>query len=61
MSWLILRLVNQKIDGYDSLVYLADLLDHEFQTLSGFIDLGTHMHIKSNMKRSASSTLRHVC
>jgi hypothetical protein len=26
--------------GYGPLVHLADLLDHEFQTLSGFINLG---------------------
>jgi hypothetical protein len=34
-----LRLVNQKMGGYDPLVHLADLLDHEFQALSGFINL----------------------
>jgi hypothetical protein len=40
-----LRLVNQKMDGYDPLVHLADLLDHEFQTLSGFINLeNTYAH-----------------
>jgi hypothetical protein len=26
--------------GYGPLVHLLDLLDHEFQALSGFIDLG---------------------
>jgi hypothetical protein len=30
LSRLILRLVNQKMGGYDPLVHLADLLDHEF-------------------------------
>jgi hypothetical protein len=34
-----LRLVNQKMSGYGPLVHLADLLDHEFQALSGFINL----------------------
>jgi hypothetical protein len=29
------------MDGYDPLIHLADLLDHEFQELSGFINLGT--------------------
>jgi hypothetical protein len=37
--------------GYGALVHLADLLDHEFQALSRFINLGTPMHTKSNMKR----------
>jgi hypothetical protein len=37
--------VNQKIVGYCPLVHLADLLDHEFQALSGFINLGyTYAH-----------------
>jgi hypothetical protein len=44
-------LVNQKMGGYNPLVHLADLLDHEFQALSGFIDLETPMHTMSNMKR----------
>jgi hypothetical protein len=35
-----LRLVNQKIGGYGPLVHLDDLLDHEFQALSRFINLG---------------------
>jgi hypothetical protein len=40
-----LRLVNQKMGGYGSLVHLVDLLDHEFQALSGFINLGnTYAH-----------------
>jgi hypothetical protein len=39
---------------------LTDLLDHEFQALSGFINLGTQLHTKSNMKHWASLTLRHV-
>jgi hypothetical protein len=43
--------VNQKMGGYGPLVHLADLLDHEFLTLSGFINLGTLMHTRSNMKR----------
>jgi hypothetical protein len=31
--------------GYDPLIHLADLLDHEFQVLSGFINLGnTYAH-----------------
>jgi hypothetical protein len=34
-----LRLVNQKMGGYGPLVHLTDLLDHEFQALSGFINL----------------------
>jgi hypothetical protein len=33
---LILRLVNQKMGGYCPLVHLTDLIDHEFQTLSGY-------------------------
>jgi hypothetical protein len=42
---LILRLVNQKMGGYGPLVHLADLLDHEFQALSGFINLeNTYTH-----------------
>jgi hypothetical protein len=32
--------VNKKLGGYGPLVHLLDLLDHEFQALSGFIDLG---------------------
>jgi hypothetical protein len=32
--------------GYGPLVHLADLLDHEFQALSGFINLGTLLHTK---------------
>jgi hypothetical protein len=43
--------MNQKMGRYGPLVHLADLLDHEFQALSGFIDLRTLMHTKSNMKR----------
>jgi hypothetical protein len=40
-----LRLVNKKMGGYDPLVHLADLLDHEFLALSGFINLGnTYAH-----------------
>jgi hypothetical protein len=40
-----LRLVNQEIGGYCPLVHLVDLLDHEFQALSGFINLGyTYEH-----------------
>jgi hypothetical protein len=39
LSQLILRLVNQKMGEYGPLVHLADLLDHEFQALSGFINL----------------------
>jgi hypothetical protein len=42
--------VNQKISGYDPHAHLTDLLDHEFQALSGFINLGTLLHTKSNMK-----------
>jgi hypothetical protein len=34
-----LRLVNKKMGGYGPLVHLVDLLDHEFQALSGFINL----------------------
>jgi hypothetical protein len=31
--------------GYGPLVHLADLLDHEFQAMSGFINLGnTYAH-----------------
>jgi hypothetical protein len=45
LSRLILRLVNQKIGEYGTLIHLADLLDHEFQALSGFINLGnTYAH-----------------
>jgi hypothetical protein len=45
LSRLILRFVNQKMGGYGSLVHLANLLDHEFQALSGFINLGnTYAH-----------------
>jgi hypothetical protein len=37
--------VNQKVGGYGPLVHLVDLLDHEFQTLRGFINLGnTYAH-----------------
>jgi hypothetical protein len=40
-----LRLVNQKMGGYGPLVHFTDLLDHEFQVLSGFINLGnTYAH-----------------
>jgi hypothetical protein len=39
LSRLILRLVKQKMGGYCPLIHLADLLDHEFQVLSGFINL----------------------
>jgi hypothetical protein len=39
---------------------LTDLLDHEFQALSGFINLGTQLHTKSNLKHWASLILRHV-
>jgi hypothetical protein len=48
---MILRLVNQKISGYDPHAHLTDLLDLEFQALSGFINLRTLLHTKSNMKR----------
>jgi hypothetical protein len=42
---LILRLVNQKMGGYGPLVHLVDLLDHEFQALSGFINIrNTYAH-----------------
>jgi hypothetical protein len=37
----ILRLVNQKINGYGPHVHLTELLDHKFQALSGFVDLGS--------------------
>jgi hypothetical protein len=40
LSRLFLRLVNQKMGGYDPLIHPADLLVHEFQALSGFINLG---------------------
>jgi hypothetical protein len=33
------------------LFHLTDLPDHEFQALSGFINLGTQLHTKSNLKR----------
>jgi hypothetical protein len=37
--------MNQKMGGYSPLVHLVDLLDHEFQALSGFIKLGnTYAH-----------------
>jgi RNase H-like domain found in reverse transcriptase/Integrase zinc binding domain len=40
-----LRLVNQRLGGYGPLVHLADLLDYEFQALSGFINLrNTYAH-----------------
>jgi hypothetical protein len=39
---------------------LTDLLDHEFQALNRFINLGTQLHTKSNLKHWASLTLRHV-
>jgi hypothetical protein len=42
------------------LFLLTDLLDHEFQALSEFINLRTQLHTKSNLKRWASLTLRHV-
>jgi hypothetical protein len=42
------------------LFLLTDLLDHEFQALSGFINLGTQLHIKSNLNHWASLTLRRV-
>jgi hypothetical protein len=29
---------------------LTDLLDHEFQALSGFINIRTQLHTKSNLK-----------
>jgi hypothetical protein len=32
------------------LFLLTDLLDHEFQALSGFINLGTQLHTKLNLK-----------
>jgi hypothetical protein len=38
--------VNKKISGCGSHAHLTDLLDHEFQALSGFINLGTLSHIK---------------
>jgi hypothetical protein len=41
------------IGGYGPLVHPADLLDHEFQALSGFINLGnTYAH---KVKREALS------
>jgi hypothetical protein len=43
--------VNQKISGYGLHAHLTDILDHEFQALDGFINLGTLLHTKSNMKR----------
>jgi hypothetical protein len=61
LSQLILRLKNQKISGYGPHTHLTDLLDQEFQALSGFINLGILLHTKSNMKREANSTLRQVC
>jgi hypothetical protein len=38
--------VNQKISGYDPHAYLTDLLDYEFQALSGFINLITLLYTK---------------
>jgi hypothetical protein len=32
------------------LFLLTDILDHEFQALSEFINLETQLHIKSNLK-----------
>jgi hypothetical protein len=40
--------------------FLTDLLDYEFQALSGFINLGTQLHTKSKLKHWASLTLRRV-
>jgi hypothetical protein len=51
LSQLILRLVNQKNSGYGLHAHLTDFLDHEFQVLSGFINLEIILHTKSNMKR----------
>jgi hypothetical protein len=42
------------------LFLLTDLLDHEFQAWSGFINLGTQLHTKSNLKHLASLILRRV-
>ena len=39
---------------------LTDLLDHEFEALSRFINLGTQLHTKLNLKHWARLTLRHV-
>jgi hypothetical protein len=44
-------LVNQKISEYGPHAHLTDLLDYKFQALSGFINLGTLLHTKLNMKR----------
>jgi hypothetical protein len=41
-----MRLVNQKISGYGPHAHLTNLLDHEFQALSEFINLGT-LHTQS--------------
>jgi hypothetical protein len=54
-GWWIRRWVD-----FAHLFLLTDLLDHEFQVLSGFINLGTQLHTKSNLKRWASLTLRRV-
>jgi hypothetical protein len=60
LSRLILRLVNQETGGFGPLIFLTDLLDYEFQALSRFINLGTQLHTKSNLKHWASLTLRRV-
>ena len=39
---------------------LTDLLDHEFEALSRFINLRTQLHTMSNLKHWASLTLKHV-
>jgi hypothetical protein len=39
---------------------LTNLLDHEFQALSRFINLGAQLHTKSNQKHWDSLTLRRV-
>jgi hypothetical protein len=51
LSQMILRLVNQKISGYDPHAHFTNLLNHEFQALSEFINLGTLLRTKSNIKR----------
>jgi hypothetical protein len=36
-----LEVGNQKNSGYGPHAHLTDLLDHEFQALSGFVNLGS--------------------
>jgi hypothetical protein len=43
--------------GYSPLVNLADLLDHEFQVLSGFINLGSTYAHKVRHKALSQSNL----